>query len=443
MSIRRISITIITLSLVALLGCIGAAVFGVALFVPVEVNTDVSVPQPIIETNGATVSNHIAYIGNDNNIYVVDAAGGSEPNPLTGGDAGYHFPTWSPDGRYVAFIGPHLGRNPALYISPATESRPTIIFSERAAPFYLYWSPDSRQISFLTSEMGGMAMRVVDVDGNADRVVSRGAPFYWMWAPDGSKMLLHVNGSRRVSAEAHISIIDNNPDAERVELDLAPGRFQSPVWTSDGAAFFSSATDEDGQEHLFKTDLATLEQTVVTRLGGLSYLVLSPDDRHLAYIEVQSGMRPPFGMAYLVDTETGDTTQLYDGVAGSLFWSPDGSKLALLTLIRQQEGSTAQAGMLASPLAQAVYFRWLIYDPATAEIDTLVTYVPTLDFLQIIPYFDQYHLSLSFWSPDSRAMVVTRGNYEEDMGEVWIYDTTGVEEPRQIGEGTLAVWSWQ
>jgi len=26
---------------------------------------------------------------------------------------------------------------------------------------------------------------------------------------------------------------------------------------------------------------------------------------------------------------------------------------------------------------------------------------------------------------------------------VWVLDTTGQEEPQQIGEGRLAVWSWQ
>jgi hypothetical protein len=28
-------------------------------------------------------------------------------------------------------------------------------------------------------------------------------------------------------------------------------------------------------------------------------------------------------------------------------------------------------------------------------------------------------------------------------GSVWVLDTTGQTEPLQVGEGTLAVWSWR
>jgi hypothetical protein len=54
-----------------------------------------------------------------------------------------------------------------------------------------------------------------------------------------------------------------------------------------------------------------------------------------------------------------------------------------------------------------------------------------------------YHLSLTFWSPDSRYFVVTKRSNEGLDGTVWVIDTTGQEEPRQIGKGYLAVWSWQ
>ena len=60
-----------------------------------------------------------------------------------------------------------------------------------------------------------------------------------------------------------------------------------------------------------------------------------------------------------------------------------------------------------------------------------------------VPFFDQYSLSLSFWSPDSRYLVVTKENDNNTDGTVWIVDTTGQEAPRQVGEGTLAVWSWR
>ena len=74
----------------------------------------------------------------------------------------------------------------------------------------------------------------------------------------------------------------------------------------------------------------------------------------------------------------------------------------------------------------------------------MISFTPTSDFFQTVPFFDRYHLSLTFWSPDSRYFVVTkRSSDEEPDGTVWVVDTTRQEEPRQIGEGRLAVWSWQ
>jgi hypothetical protein len=152
----------------------------------------------------------------------------------------------------------------------------------------------------------------------------------------------------------------------------------------------------------------------------------------------------PFGVAYIVDTNGAHGRQLLDNPVGSLYWSPDSSKLALLSLARRDDGSTAKAGGLAAPLPQEVVFRWLVYDVAADTFEILLSFTPTDDFLQTVPFFDQYHQSLTFWSPDSRYFVATR---QEGAGSglatVWVLDTSGAEEPRKVGEGTLAVWSWR
>jgi hypothetical protein len=126
-----------------------------------------------------------------------------------------------------------------------------------------------------------------------------------------------------------------------------------------------------------------------------------------------------------------------------MYWSPDGKKLALLTLAQDDESPTARAPGLAAPLLRHQRLRWWIYDKESETLDLLVSFVPTLNFLQTVPYFDQYHLSLTFWSPDSRYLVNTQREPESPDGTVWILDTTREEPPRRVGEGTLAVWSWQ
>jgi Tol biopolymer transport system component len=271
-----------------------------------------------------------------------------------------------------------------------------------------------------------------------------GAPFYWVWSPTSEKLLMHVGGARALSEEAHLSLLDNRLDAQRVELDLAPGRFQAPFWSSDGAYFYYIAADDLHQDAIYKTKADTLEQSLVTKLQSFAYLALSPDGQYIGYVQIEENNRPPFGTAYIVDTDGKNQRKLLDNPVGSMYWSPDGSKLALLAIARRDDGSTAKAGGLAAPLPQEIVFRWLIYEVATEEIETLTSFNPTVEFLQTVPFFDQYHLSLTFWSPDSRYFVVTKESKDQNgEGTVWVLDTTGQEEPLKVGEGTMAVWSWR
>lgn len=396
---------------------------------------------------GKPVRNQIAYIGNDRNVWRV-SPDGSEQFRLTEDSQGYRFPTWAPDGRRVAFLGRDEENNPALFISPAAESVPSILFGEKqSAPFYLYWAPDSQSITFLTQEADGLSMRQASVNNpNKQWVMEEGSPFYWVWSPNGDRLLMHVGGARGISDEAHISLLDNADQAERVELKLAPGGFQAPLWSADGRYFFFIATTDTGETAIYKTDADTLAETKVTDLSGFAYMILSPDGNNIAYLQIERGNRPPFGTAYVVGTDGQNNKKLTERLVGSMYWSPDGSKLALLTLAQNDDGSTAKAGGLAAPLPQELTLRWWIYDVAAAELEPLISFPPTGEFLQTIPYFDQYHLSLTFWSPDSRYLVITKDNPTggpDEGGTVWVVDTTGEEEPQQVGEGTIAVWSWQ
>ncbi len=391
------------------------------------------------------VKNQIAFIGNDDNLWVVSPAG-ENLYSITHNGQGYRFPTWSPDGRRLAFIGPDGNNSATLYISPASSSNPVELYKQsQSAPFYLYWAPDSRSITFLTQETSGLAMQQVDVYApDKTRTLAKGAPFYWVWSPHSDKMLMHVGGSRAASDEAHISIFNPQKDAQPVELELAPGRFQAPLWSSSGDYFFYIATNDEGSESIYKTQSETLEQTVVTNLGGFTYLVLAPNSQYIAYLQLEEGFPPPFGKAYLVDTNGQNHKLLTDDPIASIYWSPDGTKLALLGVRHPNDGSTAQKTQgLAAPLPQAIQLRWWIYDLESETLEPLISFSPTEAFLQTVPYFDQYHLSLTFWSPDSRYFVVTKQNSNSKGGSVWVADTSGQEDPLKIGEGTLAVWSWE
>jgi Tol biopolymer transport system component len=402
-----------------------------------------TITQAVSDLSNQPVYNQITFVGNDQNLWLV-SPDGTNRRQVTDDSKGYTFPTWSPDGRHLAFIGPQAQENTALYISSANEPAPAIVYNDpNSSPFYLYWAPDSQTITFLAQEGRSMAMHQTDVDGS-ERLLGEGAPFYWVWSPQSDKLLMHVGGDRTVSEQAHISILENGDEAVRIELGLDPGRFQAPVWSSDGSHFYYVAESSDGVESIYKTNADTLEQQPLTPVSGVSFLTLSPDDQHLAYLEIERNNGMPFGSAYIINTDGTQQRLLTDRLVGSMYWSPDGSKLAVLTADMDQKSKpTAKIDGLASPLRQQITFRWWVYHLDTKKFEPLISFSPTSDFFQTIPFFDQYHLSLTFWSPDSRYFVMTKRGDEGPDGTVWVIDTTNQEEPRQIGEGRLAVWSWQ
>jgi TolB protein len=406
---------------------------------------DVSLVSQLTSLLEQPTRDQVAFIGNDGNVWLT-SSDGSVVHQLTYDARGYSFPTWSPNGQFLAFLGPNEANNRTLYVSTLADDKPAELFTSiESAPFYLYWAPNSQSISYLTQERGGLAMRLSRPDQpGTNRIIAKGAPFYWVWSPKGDKIFLHVGGSRSVSEEAHLSIVDNELDSSLIQLDLAPGLFQAPIWSMDGRHIFYVAEDGAGRQRLYKTEADTLSQTAVVDLRGPTFVVASPTDQYLAYLEVRRSAGPPLGTAYVVDVDGQEPRQVLEDLVMTMYWSPDGSKLALLTPTFTEDDSAALGKFtgLAAPLPQTIAFRWWIYDVETERLDPLTTFDATPEFLQTVPFFDQYHLSLTFWSPDSRFFVLTQANGADTGGTVWVIDTTGQEPDRQIGEGTMAVWSW-
>jgi hypothetical protein len=77
-----------------------------------------------------------------------------------------------------------------------------------------------------------------------------------------------------------------------------------------------------------------------------------------------------------------------------------------------------------------------------ASTHNIATFVPTERFLQVIPYFDQYHHTLTVWSPDSKNLVVSAYTGEDAPG-IFVVAASGRLDPRFIAPGWMAFWSWE
>ena len=95
---------------------------------------------------------------------------GSNPRNLTNNSARDRSPTWSPDGRHIAFVSNRDGNGGyAIYVMGSDGSNPRRLTDHPAeSPS---WSPDGRHIAFASKHdgNGGYAIYVVELKRGRQR----------------------------------------------------------------------------------------------------------------------------------------------------------------------------------------------------------------------------------------------------------------------------------
>lgn len=173
--------------------------------------------------NGRRIVFAVGYTGD---LYVADVRTGAVTVLKRTGYFSVNWPTWSPNGRWIAFVESprgHLGsRGQIVLFSPRTRHlrQVTHLPKSGGAPFYPAWSPDSRRIAF---SYGGV--HVIDPDGSHLRSLGteRIPSIEPSWSPDGNWIVftegnnlavMKANGSGR-HLITHVPVntwADNDPD---------------------------------------------------------------------------------------------------------------------------------------------------------------------------------------------------------------------------------------
>jgi WD40-like Beta Propeller Repeat len=232
------------------------------------------------------------------NGIVASRLDGSQLVRLSGAVQNARSPSYSPDGRSVAFLAPSSADTSTgrLYVVPADGSREPVVVSgdlavAAAEKLSFGWSADSSQAAFTALDHGVSRIFVVDADGDGLAPITDDQANYDLpsWSPHGSQIWYRVT----------------DLDGQRRRLRVA---------------------DPDGSN---AHDVAL----VVAQDGNVSRLEQSPVSQSLAYT-LNAGFGTP--TRAVIDLGPGHENQPWSGDIGAHpdlgpRWSPNGQKLAFLT----------------------------------------------------------------------------------------------------------------
>jgi dipeptidyl aminopeptidase/acylaminoacyl peptidase len=182
-------------------------------------------------------------------------------------------PTWSPDGKSIAFISNMSGRN-NIWVVPSDGGWPvqlTVSDQRQSAPT---WSPDGKWIAYQSDYDGDELWDIFLVSPKTGKVVNLTstreiAETDPTWSPDGRYLAYLVKP--KTSATPEIDIYDTLMREVKHLTANTPQdkRNSNPIWSKDGKYIVYSQEQAKGTDsNIFIADVATAKSTLLTPHEG-------------------------------------------------------------------------------------------------------------------------------------------------------------------------------
>lgn len=203
-------------------------------------------------------------------IYVV-APDGTGLRPLTSGSDGDEIhPSFSPDGKSVAFVV-RKGRKADLWVA-SVDGRSggapvNLTRDDGKSHEYPMWAPDGERIAFVTNERTRSSISVVGIDGSGrHQLTSTEIAFNLMptWSPDGRQIAFVSD--RRDGNRMNVYVMNADGTGVRNVSDSA---FEDthPSWARDGASILFTRIDR-GFAEVFRVGVDGGAALQLTRSGN-------------------------------------------------------------------------------------------------------------------------------------------------------------------------------
>lgn len=383
----------------------------------------------------------IAYIGANRQLYIRDGLStrqvtwsSSVAGAMWGGSPGSEgriWPSWSPDGRWLASFrvdggGDDVSSCQITVLEVDGVEEEVLAEIEGALPIYIQWHADCERLAVLVQAEDELQLWMCQRHRvGYKKMVEQGVPLFFTWAPETHHIAVHAGEPGR-RGSGRLMLRNLTPTGEDGLFDALPGSFCTPLFFRDRLLY---VTGRSMQSHVCVALPDGSEPQVIASMEGLLAVIPSPDGGQIAIASAPRGEGSPYRGIWVVDSDGGPVRQILDGDCQAYFWLPDGEAMIYARVDRA-----------------ARCLRWVWLDVQSCEEIVLGSFWPSRDQMFYLHFFEQYFDSHPLISPDGRTLIYAGHPGPDAPGErqsrLWQLDLTRPGRPAEpFGTGTFAVFS--